>query len=71
MNETRKRMQARPCPFCGSGSIMPDDRRSKSGMIVAYFMECRTCGARGPDAIAIYEACGRWNERFEQKDLPL
>lgn len=67
----REKMKARNCPFCGSDAIMPEDHRSKSGMIVCYFMECRTCGAKGPGAISIYAAVDSWNSRTEQKELPL
>lgn len=55
-NSTTNRWEAKPCPFCGALDIFPEEENAAS-----FSIRCRNCGATGPDAATIGEACLQWN----------
>ena len=38
----------KPCPFCGSDKLADGDIYNSDGSLSSW-VECRKCGARGPD----------------------
>lgn len=57
MNEKLK-----PCPFCGE-----EDNLTMSSGEGMYWMECESCGARGPVEYARKTARKNWNEGVSRK----
>lgn len=61
MKGKRKEKGMRRCRFCGSGEL-------QMGMSFTpnefhrYFVQCRKCGARGPEMHSEYAADEAWND---------
>jgi hypothetical protein len=45
-----------PCPFCGGPGVLSRDE-----------VECKQCGAFGPDAGDIGESVALWNTRHDER----
>lgn len=65
-------MKVIPCPFCGAhketidkgnGSIAPALHVTHDKQAQRRFVECETCGARGPTREEWQEAWNEWNHR--------
>ena len=50
-----------PCPFCGKGAEIRDNR--DAGGPVYFWTECLFCGATGSSQVTPEEAAFAWNER--------
>ena len=56
-------VKLRPCPFCGGGAVLTEDRYAYSG--APFKVECQNCGANRTD----YErggAVAAWNRRKDE-----
>lgn len=51
---------AKPCPFCGSLSILAEE---PPGLELRYSLDCHDCNAIGPAGGTMAQAVERWNQR--------
>ena len=50
-----------PCPFCGEHN--PDHLVLEAEAALCWFILCRSCKSRGPEADSTYAAEEAWNQR--------
>lgn len=62
-------MGLKPCPFCGSLSLMLCSFETQGSILRTYYVKCNGCGASGPQAQRQQETDGEasWNTRIAQE----
>lgn len=62
-------MNPNPCPWCDSTAKLTDeDVEGDNGTTTYHFVECESCGARGPcvdrngNELIEHDAVEKWNE---------